>query len=90
MENKIYIVEMDESGKLYAFSSEEKAKEFMLKSYLKNNIIEAKCCVLDSTKVDDVVNVIKIEIERILEYGYLEDVMYMSVAELDKEVKDDG
>lgn len=89
MENKIYIVEMDESGELHAFSSEEKAKEFMLKSYLKNSIIDAKHCVLDSTKVDDVINVIKIEIERILEQGYLEDTMYMSVVELDKEVKDD-
>ena len=89
MENKVYIVEKCDNGEYFAFSSEEKAKEFMLKSYLKNNIIEAKCWVLDSTKVDDVVNVIKIEIERILEYGYLEDVMYMSVAELDKEVKDD-
>ena len=29
------------------------------------------------------------DIESIIKYGYLEDVMYMSVAELDKEVKDD-
>lgn len=89
MENKIYIVEMDESGKLYAFSSEVKAKEFMLKSYLKDNIADVKYCVVDSTNVDDIVNIIKTDIERILEYGYLEEVMYMSVAELDKEVKDD-
>lgn len=89
MENKIYIVEMDESGKLYAFSSEVKAKEFMLKSYLKENIADVKYCVADSTNVDDVVNIIKTDIERILKYGYLEEVMYMSVAELDKEVKDD-
>lgn len=89
MENKIYIVEMDESGKLYAFSSEVKAKEFMLKSYLKNDIINAKYCVADSTNVDNVVNVIKADIECILEQGYFEDTMYMSVAELDKEVEDD-
>lgn len=89
MENKIYLVEMDESGDLYAFTSEVKAKEFMLKSYLKNDIINAKYCVADSTNVDDVVNVIKADIECILEQGYLEDTMYMSVAELDKEVEDD-
>ena len=89
MENKIYIVEMDESGKLYAFSSEVKAKEFMLKSYLKDNIADAKYCVVDSTNVDDIVNIIKTDIESILKYGYLEEVMYMSVEELDKEVKDD-
>ena len=89
MENKIYIVEKCDNGEYFAFSSEEKAKEFMLKSYLKDNIADAKYCVADSTNVDDVVNVIKIEIESILKYGYLEDVMYMSVAELDKEVKDD-
>ena len=34
-------------------------------------------------------NIIKKDIESILKYSYLEDVMYMSVAELDKEVKDD-
>ena len=89
MENKIYIVEMDESGELYAFSSEVKAKEFMLKSYLKDNIADAKYCVVDSTNVDDIVNIIKTDIESILKYGYLEEVMYMSVEELDKEVKDD-
>lgn len=89
MENKIYIVEMDESGKLYAFSSEVKAKEFMLKSYLKNNIADVKYCVADSTNVDDIVNIIKTDIENIIKHGYLEEAMYMSVAELDKEVKDD-
>lgn len=88
MENKIYIVEIDESGELYAFTSETKAKEFMLKSYLKNDIINVKYCVADSTNVDDVVGVIKADIECILEQGYLEDTMYISVAELDKEVKD--
>ena len=61
----------------------------MLKSYLKKNIADAKYCVEDSTNVDDVVNIIKTDIESILKYSYLEDAMYMSVAELDKEVKDD-
>lgn len=89
MENKIYIVEMDKSGKLYAFSSEVKAKEFMLKSYLKNDITDTKYYAADSTNVDNVVNVIKADIECILEQSYLEDVMRMSVAEFDKEVKDD-
>lgn len=89
MENKIYIVVIDESGDPYAFTSEVKAKEFMLKSYLKNDIINAKYCVADSTNVNDVVDVIKADIECILEQGYLEDTMYMLVAELDKEVKDD-
>ena len=89
MENKIYIVEMDESGKLYAFSSEVKAKEFMLKSYLKNDITNAKYCAADNTNVDNVVDIIKTDIENILKYGYLEEAMYMSIAELDKEVKDD-
>lgn len=89
MENKIYIVEMDESGKFYAFSSEVKAKEFMLKSYLKDDITNAKYCAADNTNVDNVVDIIKTDIECILEQGYLEDVMCMSVAEFDKEMKDD-
>ena len=86
MENKIYIVEKCDNGEYFAFSSEEKAKEFMLKSYLKDNINDAKYCVADMTNVDDVVNIIKADIESILKYGYLEDAMYMSVAELDKEL----
>ena len=89
MENKVYIVEKCDNGEYFAFSSKEKAKEFMLKSYLKDNIANAKYCVADSTNVDDVVNIIKKDIESIVKYGYLEEAMYMSVAELDKEVKDD-
>ncbi len=89
MENKVYIVEKCDNGEYFAFSSDAKAKEFMLKSYLKKDIANAKYCVEDSTNVDDVVNIIKKDIESIIKYGYLEDVMYMSVAELDKEVKDD-
>lgn len=89
MENKVYIVEKCDNGEYFAFSSDAKAKEFMLKSYLKKDIANAKYCVEDSTNVDDVVNIIKTDIESILNYGYLEEVMYMSVAELDKEVKDD-
>ena len=89
MENKVYIVEKCDNGEYFAFSSDAKAKEFMLKSYLKKNIADAKYCVEDSTNVDDVVNIIKTDIESIIKYGYLEDVMYMSVAEMDKEVKDD-
>lgn len=89
MENKVYIVEKCDNGEYFAFSSDAKAKEFMLKSYLKKNIADAKYCVEDSTNVDDVVNIIKKDIESIVKYGYLEEVMYMSVAELDKEVKDD-
>ena len=89
MENKVYIVEKCDNGEYFAFSSDAKAKEFMLKSYLKKNIANAKYCVEDSTNVDDVVNIIKKDIESILKYNYLEDVMYMSVAELDKEIKDD-
>lgn len=89
MENKVYIVEKCDNGEYFAFSSDAKAKEFMLKSYLKKNIADAKYCVEDITNVDDVVNIIKTDIESILKYNYLEDVMYMSVAELDKEVKDD-
>ena len=89
MENKVYIVEKCDNGEYFAFSSDAKAKEFMLKSYLKKDIANAKYCVEDSTNVDDVVNIIKTDIESILKYGYLEEAMYMSVAELDKEVKDD-
>ena len=86
MENKIYIVEKCDSGEYFAFSSDAKAKEFMLKSYLKDNIDDAKYCVADMTNVDDVVNIIKTDIESILKYGYIEDLMYTSVAELDKEL----
>lgn len=86
MENKVYIVEKCDNGEYFAFSSDAKAKEFMLKSYLKNNIADAKYCVVDSTNVDDVIDIIKKDIESILKYGYLEDAMYMSVAELDKEL----
>ena len=89
MENKVYIVEKCDNGEYFAFSSDAKAKGFMLKSYLKDNIDDAKYCVADSTNVDNVVNIIKTDIESILKYGYLEEVMYMSVEELDKEVKDD-
>ena len=89
MENKVYIVEKCDNGEYFAFRSDAKAKEFMLKSYLKDNIDDAKYCVVDRTNVDDVVNIIKKDIESILKYGYLEEAMYMSVAELDKEVKDD-
>lgn len=89
MENKVYIVEKCDNGEYFAFSSDAKAKEFMLKSYLKKNIADAKYCVEDITNVDDVVNIIKKDIESILKYNYLENVMYTSVAELDKEVKDD-
>ena len=86
MENKVYIVEKCDNGEYFAFSSDVKAKEFMLKSYLKKDIANAKYCVEDCTNVDDVVNIIKADIESILKYGYLEDAMYMSVAELDKEL----
>ena len=89
MENKVYIVEKCDNGEYFAFSSDVKAKEFMLKSYLKKDIANAKYCVEDCTNVDDVVEIIKKDIESILKYGYLEEVMYMSVAELDQEVKDD-
>ena len=89
MENKVYIVEKCDNGEYFAFSSDVKAKEFMLKSYLKKDIANAKYCVEDCTNVADVVDIIKKDIESILKYGYLEEVMYMSVAELDKEVKDD-
>ena len=89
MENKVYIVEKCDNGEYFAFSSDAKAKEFMLKSYLKKDIANAKYCVEDITNVDDVVNIIKKDIESILKYGYLEEAIYMSVAELDKEVKDD-
>ena len=86
MENKVYIVEKWDNGEYFAFSSDAKAKEFMLKSYLKNIIDDTKYCVADNTNVDDVVNIIKTDIESILKYGYLEDAMYMSVAKLDKEL----
>ena len=89
MENKVYIVEKCDYGEYFAFISDVKAKEFMLKSYLKKDIANAKYCVEDCNNVDDVVDIIKKDIESILKYGYLEEVMYMSVAELDKEVKDD-
>lgn len=89
MENKVYIVEKCDNGEYFAFSSDAKAKEFMLKSYLKNDITNAKYCAEDNTNVDNVVDIIKTDIENILKYGYLEEAMYMSVAELDKEVKDD-
>ena len=89
MENKVYIVEKCDNGEYFAFSSDAKAKEFMLKSYLKKDIANAKYCVEDSTNVDDVVDIIKKDIESIVKYGCLEDTMYMSVAELDKEIKDD-
>ena len=86
MENKVYIVEKWDNGEYFAFSSDAKAKEFMLKSYLKNIIADTKYCVADNTNVDDVVDIIKTDIENILKYGYVEDAMYMSVAELDKEL----
>ena len=89
MENKIYIIEMCDSGEYRAFSTEAKAKEFMLKSYLKNDITNAKCCALHSDNVDEVVNIIRIDLECILNRGYLENSMYMNVAELDKEVYDE-
>ena len=86
MENKVYIVEKYENGEYFAFSSDAKAKEFMLKSYLKDISADAKYCVADNTNVDDVVNIIKTDIESILKYSYLEDVMCMSIAELHKEL----
>ena len=86
MENKVYIVEKCDNGEYFAFSSDAKAKEFMLESYLKDNIADAKYCVANSTNVDNVVNIIKTDIENIFKYGYIEDAMYMSVAELDKEL----
>ena len=88
MENKVYIVEKCDNGEYFAFSSDAKAKEFMLKSYLKDNIADAKYCVEDSTNVDDVVDIIKTDIESILKDDCLEEVMYMFAVELDKEVKD--
>ena len=89
MENKIYIIEMCDNGEYRAFSTEAKAKEFMMKQYLKNNINEAKHCVMNGDKVDKVVNIIRIDLEYILNQGYLEDAMYMHVAELDKEADDE-
>ena len=89
MENKIYIVEMCESCEYHAFSSDTKAKEFMLKKYLKNEITQAKHCAMHSDNVDEVVNIIKIDLESIMNRGYLEDSMYMSVADLDTEVDEE-
>ena len=86
MGNKIYIVEKWDNGEYFAFSSDAKAKEFMLKFYLKSIIDDTKYCVADNTNVDDVVNIIKTDIESILKYNYLEEAMYMSVTELDKEL----
>lgn len=87
---KVYIIEMCEGCEYRAFSSEYKAKEFMLKKYLKDYITEAKYCAMDSNNVDGVVNIIKIDIESILKRGYLEDSMYMSIAELDAEEDEDN
>lgn len=80
---KIYIVELCDCGEYCAFSSDAKAKEFMLKKYLKNEITQAKHCAMHSDNVDEVVNIIKMDIESIMNRGYLEDSMYMSVADLD-------
>lgn len=80
---KIYVVEMCDCGDYYAFSSDAKAKEFMLKKYLKNEITQAKHCAMHSDNVDEVVNIIKMDLESIVNCGYLEDSMYMSVADLD-------
>lgn len=89
MENKIYIVEKCDNGEYFAFSSDAKAKEFMLKKYLKNEITQAKHCAMHSDNVDEVVNIIKIDLESIMNHGYLEDSMYMSVADLDTEVDEE-
>ena len=89
MGNKVYIVEKWDNGEYFAFSSDAKAKEFMLKFYLKSIIADTKYCVADNTNVDDVVHIIKADIESILKDGYLEDVMDMSVAELDKELDEE-
>lgn len=80
---KVYIIEMSEGCEYRAFSSEAKAKEFMLKKYLKDYIDETKYCTMQSDNVDEVVKIIKIDIESILKDGYLDDAMYMNVAELD-------
>lgn len=80
---KIYIVELCDCGEYCAFSSDAKAKEFMLKKYLKNEITQAKHCAMHSDNVDEVVNIIKMDLESIMNRGYLEDSMYMSVANLD-------
>lgn len=80
---KIYIVELCDCGEYCAFSSDAKAKEFMLKKYLKNEITQAKHCAMHSDNVDEVVNIIKMDLESIMNRGYLEDSMYMSVADLD-------
>lgn len=87
---KVYLVELCDSCEYRAFSTEDKAKEYMLKKYLKYDIIEAKHCAMHSDNVDEVVNIIKIDIESILNRGYLEDAMYMSVAELDAEEEEDN
>ena len=80
---KIYIVELCDSCEYYAFSSDTKAKEFMVKKYLKNEINQAKYCAMHSDNVDEVVNIIKIDLESIVNRGYLKDSMYMSVAGFD-------
>lgn len=80
---KIYIVELCDCGEYCVFSSDAKAKEFMLKKYLKNEITQAKHCAMHSDNVDEVVNIIKMDLESIMNRGYLEDSMYMSVADLD-------
>lgn len=86
---KIYIVELCDCGEYCAFSSDAKAKEFMLKKYLKNEITQAKHCAMHSDNVDEVVNIIKMDIESIVNRGYLEDSMYISVADLDTEADEE-
>lgn len=86
---KIYIVELCDCGEYCAFSSDAKAKEFMLKKYLKNEITQAKHCAMHSDNVDEVVNIIKMDLESIMNRGYLEDSMYMSVADLDVDVDEE-
>lgn len=86
---KIYIVELCDCGEYCAFSSDAKAKEFMLKKYLKNEITQAKHCAMHSDNVDEVVNIIKMDLESIMNRGYLEDSMYMSVADLDTEADEE-
>lgn len=86
---KIYIVELCDCGEYCAFSSDAKAKEFMLKKYLKNEITQAKHCAMHSDNVDEVVNIIKMDLESIMNRGYLEDSMYMSVADLDADADEE-
>lgn len=86
---KIYIVELCDCGEYCAFSSDAKAKEFMLKKYLKNEITQAKHCAMHSDNIDEVVNIIKMDLESIMNRGYLEDSMYMSVADLDVDVDEE-